>query len=94
MPLVKVKEKFQITIPASIRKKLGLKVGDYLKLEESGDSIVLRPVAVIDKRKREALERLERVLEQVQQKLEDIPEEEVEKDVLEALRAVRSGFGD
>ena len=94
MPLVKVKEKFQITIPASIRRKLGLKVGDYLELEESEGSIVLRPVAVIDKRKREALEKLERVLEQVQQKLEDIPEEEVEKDVLEALRDVRSGSGD
>jgi len=94
MALVKVKGRFQITIPASIRRKLGLKVGDYLELEESEGSIVLRPVAVIDKRKREALERLERVLERVRQRLEDIPEEEVEEDVLEALRAVRSGSGD
>ena len=94
MALVKVKEKFQITIPAPIRKKLGLKVGDYLELEESGDSIVLRPVTVVDKKRGEALERLERVLKRVRERLEDLPEEEVENDVLEALRALRSDWGD
>jgi AbrB family looped-hinge helix DNA binding protein len=94
MALVKVKEKFQITIPAAIRKKLGLKVGDYLELEESGDTIVLRPVAVVDKKRGEALKKLESALERVRERLADIPEEEVEKDVLEALKALRSGSGD
>ncbi len=93
MALVKVKEKFQITIPAPIRRKLGLKVGDYLELEEAGGSIVLRPVAVVDKRKGEALEKLEKVLKRVRGK-PDLAEEEVERDVLEALKAIRSGSGD
>ncbi len=35
MPLVRIKGNFQVTIPASIRKRLGIVVGDYLKVEES-----------------------------------------------------------
>ncbi len=65
-----------------------------MELEEAGDSIVLRPVVVVDKRRGETLERLERVLERVRERLEDLPEEEAEKDVLEALKALRSDSGD
>jgi AbrB family looped-hinge helix DNA binding protein len=89
MPLVRVKGKYQVTIPAEIRKELNLKVGDYLEVEARGSSIVLRPKAVIDREKEEAWERLKELLERVHQKIGEVPEEEVERDVLEAIRAIR-----
>ena len=42
--LVKVTRNFQVTIPASIRERLGIKVGDLLSVEVDGDRIILRKV--------------------------------------------------
>jgi len=89
MPLVKIKGKYQITLPAEVRKKLNLEVGDYLELEERDDAIVLRPVAIVDKKEREAWEKLRKVLTRVHEKVGDVPEKEVERDVMEAIKAVR-----
>ena len=41
MPLVKVKEKFQITLPAELREALHLAVGDMLEATIEQDKIVL-----------------------------------------------------
>jgi AbrB family looped-hinge helix DNA binding protein len=41
MPLVKVKGKAQITLPARIRKALGIKEGDYLEAGVEGNKVVL-----------------------------------------------------
>jgi AbrB family looped-hinge helix DNA binding protein len=90
MPLVRVKDKHQVTIPAEIRKELGLKVGDYLEVESQGDMIILRPVSLIDREKEEAWEELRRLLKRVHQKIGDLPEDEVEREVLEAIRAIRA----
>ena len=90
MPLVRVKDKYQVTIPAKIRKELGLKVGDYLEVESQGDAIILRPVSLIDREREEAWEELRRLLEKVHRKIGEIPEDEVERDVLEAIRAIRA----
>jgi AbrB family looped-hinge helix DNA binding protein len=49
MPLVKVKEKFQVTIPTALRKAVRLSVGDLLESEEKGNTIVLKPKAVVDR---------------------------------------------
>ena len=46
MPLVKVKEKGQVTLPAKIRERHGLSVGDYVEVREEGNRIVLVPQAV------------------------------------------------
>lgn len=89
MPLVKVKDKHQITIPAEVRKKLGVKIGDYLLLEEQGDAIVLKPAEVIERGKKEAWERLRVILERVHARIGDVPEDQVERDVLEAIQAMR-----
>ena len=89
MSLVKVKKKYQVTIPAEIRKELNLKVGDYLEVKAQGTAIILNPKAVIDRGKEEAWERLRELLERVHRKIGEVPEEEVEKDVLEAIRAIR-----
>ena len=88
MPVVRVKRKFQVTIPAEVRKRLGLAEGDYLEVTEEDNHIVLKPKVVLDKPDEEALAQLEAILERIRQPGE-ISEEEVEKDVLEAIRTVR-----
>jgi AbrB family looped-hinge helix DNA binding protein len=62
MPLVRVKQKFQVTIPDHVRKQVGLEVGDFVEATAKGNVITLRPKAVVDRhpeidaRLREALE--------------------------------------
>jgi len=46
MPLVKVKDKGQVTLPAKIRERHGVSVGDYVEVREEGNRIVLIPQAV------------------------------------------------
>jgi len=46
MPLVKLKEKGQVTLPVKIRERRGLNTGDYLDVREEGDRIVLIPQQV------------------------------------------------
>ncbi len=89
MPLVKIKDKYQVTLPAEVRRILDLKVGDYLEVEARDAAIVLKPKAVIDRGNKESWERLRELLERVHDQVGSASEEEVERDVLEAIRAVR-----
>lgn len=43
MPLAKVKQKGQVTIPATIREEVGLHEGDYVEVKREGSRIVLTP---------------------------------------------------
>ena len=56
VPLVKVKEKFQVTLPASVRRKAGLAVGDLLEANVEGKKITLTPKSVVDRELALALE--------------------------------------
>ena len=38
----------QITLPATLRKRLGIKGGDVMILEDRGDEIVLKPGVVLE----------------------------------------------
>ena len=38
----------QITLPATLRKRLGIKSGDVMILEDRGDEIVLKPGVVVE----------------------------------------------
>ena len=49
MPLVKVKEKFQITLPAELRDVLHLAVGDLLEATIQDNGIILKPKVVVDR---------------------------------------------
>lgn len=49
VPLVKIKEKYQVTLPASIRQRAGLTVGDFLEAEVHGKKITLTPKRVVDR---------------------------------------------
>ncbi len=51
--LVLVKDKFQVTLPAAMRKRTSIETGDYLEISNWGDGILLRPASgVPNKRKR------------------------------------------
>jgi AbrB family looped-hinge helix DNA binding protein len=58
MPLVKVKPKFQVTIPTEVREAAQIAVGDILEATVQGTTIVLTPKAVVDRH--EAWEKIER----------------------------------
>jgi AbrB family looped-hinge helix DNA binding protein len=47
--LVKVKEKYQVTLPAEIRKKAEVAVGDLLEATVEGKKITLAPKAMLDR---------------------------------------------
>jgi len=49
MPLVKVKEKYQVTLPTAVRQKAGVAVGDLLEAQVEGKKITLTPKAVVDR---------------------------------------------
>lgn len=87
MPQVKIKDKYQVTIPAQIRKQLGLEVGDLLKAELEDDHIVLKPQLVVDKA--QAWKRFQAALLEAREENKEVSEEEVMKDVLEAIQEVR-----
>ncbi len=43
-----VSNRGQITLPAKIRKRLGIRAGGLVLLEERGEEVVLRPAAVVE----------------------------------------------
>ena len=55
----RIQEKGQITIPAEIRKKLGLKKGDYVAFVETEQGVIISPQEVIAQ---EALDEIGQVL--------------------------------
>ncbi|MBI3460428.1 AbrB/MazE/SpoVT family DNA-binding domain-containing protein [Candidatus Acetothermia bacterium] len=87
MPLIKIIRHGQLTLPADFRKALDVKDGDYLEAELQEDCVVLKPAVILDRA--EAIKRLHRLMDQVQAKNEHISDEEVERDVAAAIRAVR-----
>ena len=60
MPLVKVKEKYQVTLPASVRQRAGVAVGDFLEAKVQGKKITLTPKRVIDRELARAIEEFKR----------------------------------
>jgi len=52
VPYVRVKQKFQVTIPAAIRDKIDLHEGDTLEAIEQDGKIVLVPQEITDRKQR------------------------------------------
>lgn len=49
MPYVKVKQKYQVTIPVVIRKKLKLHEGDTLEIKEQDGNLILVPQVISER---------------------------------------------
>ena len=49
MALVKIKEKYQVTIPTTLCQKAGLEVGDLLEARVEGNKLTFTPKSVIDR---------------------------------------------
>lgn len=49
LPLVRVKDKFQITIPTKIRKQIHIKKGDILEVDIKNKVIIIKPKILLDK---------------------------------------------
>lgn len=47
MELVRIKRHYQITLPAGLRKKFNIDIGDYVEVENKNGDIVMRPVKVV-----------------------------------------------
>ena len=52
MDLIKIQNKYQITLPKAVREFFDLKVGDYVEIDKNDGKILLRPVSVIPKDQR------------------------------------------
>lgn len=48
MPLVTVKDRFQVVIPPLVRKQIGVAVGDVLEARAQKGKIVLEPKGIVD----------------------------------------------
>ena len=94
MPLVTVKPKFQLTVPAKLRKGLDLHEGDLMEATLVGDGILFRPKKVVDRN--EAADRIASLLAQIEPSPEDAGRsedevvEEILSDIAEARRARRA----
>ena len=69
--LVRVQEKGQVTIPAELRRRFGLKKGDLVSIEETKEGLLITPQEVVAM---EALDRVGKVLREQGLSLEDLIE--------------------
>lgn len=88
MAFVKVLRGGQITMPKELRETLEIKEGDILEVQLEKNKVVLKPKVLLDKK--EAWERLNQVMAKVGKRQGKFSEEEVESDILEAVKTVRS----
>ncbi len=89
MPLVTVKDKFQVTIPAKLRDQAAISVGDLLEATIEQGAIVLRPKTVVDRAAVAA--EVERVLAAAERAPEDRDrsEDEIVEDAICEVKATR-----
>jgi len=89
LPLVKVKEKFQITLPAELRQALHLAVGDMLEATVEQGKIVLTPKAIVDRTA--AWDRVIAVLDRVHAQLppSDKDPKEEEEEIARMMKEYR-----
>lgn len=67
--LVRVQEKGQVTLPAEVRKRLGLKKGDLVAVVETEEGVLITPQEVLATK---ALDRIGQVLREQGLSLEEL----------------------
>lgn len=53
MPYVRVKQKFQVTLPSSVRKAVNIQEGDTLEVSVEDGNVLLVPQSITDRKKKE-----------------------------------------
>jgi len=89
MPLVKVKQKYQVTIPATIREQVELDIGDMLEATISKEGILLKPQVVADRKP--IIAKLEKALKKKTKgdPYLDKTDSEIMKEALKIVKAAR-----
>lgn len=89
MPLVTVKPKFQVTIPAKLRRRIDLHEGDLMEATIVKDGILLRPKEVVDRNA--AADRIASILAHTEPSPEDAnrSEDEIMQDTLTGIAEAR-----
>jgi AbrB family looped-hinge helix DNA binding protein len=83
MSIVKIREKYQVTIPEDVREKIACEVGEYVSVETEGSRIVLKPLVLEEKFSPEEIASLEKILKK--QRGSKIMNAEESKKYLETL---------
>ena len=47
--IVQVRKKAQVTLPLSVRRKLGIEEGDYMDVQVRDNEVILKPKKLVDK---------------------------------------------
>ena len=87
---VKVREKYQVTIPEEVRGKIPLKVGERVEVTARGSEIVIRPIIEIPRE--QAWFWSKQWQDQVSQSLKDLKKGKI-KDFT-SVKEARKHFGD
>ena len=87
---VKVREKYQVTIPEEVRGKIPLKVGERVEVTARGSEIVIRPIVEIPRD--QAWFWSKQWQDQVSQSLKDLKKGKIK--VFKSVKEARRHFGD
>ena len=87
---VKVREKYQVTIPEEVRGKIPLKVGERVEVTARDNEIVIRPVVEIPRD--QAWFWSKQWQDQVSQSLKDLKKGKIK--VFKSVKEARKHFGD
>jgi len=87
---VKVREKYQVTIPEEVRGKIPLKVGERVEVTARGTEIVIRPIIEIPRD--QAWFWTKEWQEQITQSIKDLQRGKVK--VFKSVKEARKHFGD
>lgn len=87
---VKVREKYQVTIPENVRHKIRLKVGERVEVVARGNEIVIRPILEIPRDQAWFLNK--EWQEQIAKSKKDIERGKVK--VFKSVKEARKHFGD
>jgi AbrB family looped-hinge helix DNA binding protein len=87
---VKIREKYQVTIPEEVRGKIPLKVGERVEVTARGTEIVIRPIVEIPRD--QAWFWTKEWQEQITQSIKDL--EKGKMKVFKSVKEARKHFGD
>ena len=87
---VKVREKYQVTIPENVRNKIPLKVGERVEVVARGKEIIIRPVVEVPRDQAWFWSR--EWQEQIAQTRRDLDKGKVK--IFKSVKEARKEFGD